>query len=436
MWIRKRIDIGWSDLGCGLFRSIVPGDRHGLQTRLERAWSPSDDALACLSVRSGWDLLLAGLALPAGSEVLMSAITIPDMSRIVAAHGLRAVPVDVCPRTAAPTVEGIRRVLTPVGRAILVAHLFGTRIDLDPIVEFSRQQGLVLIEDAAQLYDGSGDTGHPGALASMYSFGPIKTSTALGGALLRVRDRDLLSKIRGLQQGYRVAARGAYARRVFKYLLFKSLSYSLPFAALVRGCRLVGLSYDQLLNTAARGFPGAAFFERIRRQPSAPLLAVMNRRLASFDSARLARRAALGRNLTRMLDGRVTLVGDHSLLNHYWVFPILVAEPSRLIDALARAGFDATQGRSLSVVEPPSGRADAEPSLARRLLAQLVYLPCYPEMDDRELARLAEVVKDHCGARVVWPDAAPRFSPGAPLQTTVNPGPPFKLEIASQRAET
>lgn len=270
----------------------------------------------------------------------------------------------------------------------------------------------------------------------MYSFGPIKTSTALGGALLRVRDRDLLSKMRVRQQGYPVASRGAYARRVLKYALFKSLSYPLSFATLVRGCRLVGLSYDQLLNTAARGFPGAAFFERIRHQPPAPLLAVMNRRLANFDSARLARRVELGRILTRMLGGRVTLVGDHSLLNHYWVFPILVAEPSRLIDALARAGFDATQGRSLSVVGAPSDRGDAEPSSARQLLAQLVYLPCYPEMDDRELARLAEVVTCNSGARVELPDAPPRSSlPASPLRALADRGAPFNVALASQRAE-
>ena len=49
----------------------------------------------CLSVRSGWDLLLHVLAWPAGSEVIVSAITHPDMIRILRAHGLVPVPVDV-----------------------------------------------------------------------------------------------------------------------------------------------------------------------------------------------------------------------------------------------------------------------------------------------------------------------------------------------------
>ena len=68
MWVRKRLDIRWSDLAFGLLHAWLPADRWAAQRRVESAWSDSEGALACLSVRSGFDLLLSALALPPGSE--------------------------------------------------------------------------------------------------------------------------------------------------------------------------------------------------------------------------------------------------------------------------------------------------------------------------------------------------------------------------------
>src|SRR5688572_7264476 len=95
MWARKRLDIGWSDLVIGAAAAALPCRQTLLQRRAERAWSSADDAIACLSVRSGFDLLLSALALPPGREVVLSALTIPDMPRIVARHGLIPVPADL-----------------------------------------------------------------------------------------------------------------------------------------------------------------------------------------------------------------------------------------------------------------------------------------------------------------------------------------------------
>lgn len=58
MWARKRLDIGWSDLAFGLWNCWVPHDLSTLQRRVEAAWSKQENTLACLSVRSGFDLLL------------------------------------------------------------------------------------------------------------------------------------------------------------------------------------------------------------------------------------------------------------------------------------------------------------------------------------------------------------------------------------------
>ena len=147
MWPRKRLDIGWGDLAFGSLRAICPANRQRTQSGVERSFSDDDDVIAALSVRSAFDLLLSELDLPSGSEILMSAVTIPDMVRIVEQHGLIPVPIDVEIATLAPHIDALRRHVTPASRAVVVAHLFGTRIPLEPILEFARDFDLLVVED-------------------------------------------------------------------------------------------------------------------------------------------------------------------------------------------------------------------------------------------------------------------------------------------------
>ena len=143
-------------------------------------------------------MLLAALGLPPKSEVLVSAVTIEGMVWIIQGHDLLPVPIDLEMRRMAPTLESLRRAITPATRAIVVAHLFGSLIPLDGIIEVAKRHGLLVIEDCAQAFDGGRYKGNPHADVSMFSFGPIKSATALGGGLLRVRDRKLLQRMRAL----------------------------------------------------------------------------------------------------------------------------------------------------------------------------------------------------------------------------------------------
>ena len=147
----------------------------------------------------------------------MSAVTIPDMVRIIEHHQLVPVPVDVDGPTLQPVLEHFERSITPRTRAILVAHLFGTHIEMGPIVELARQHDLLVIEDCAQAFVGSAYAGHPDSDCALFSFGPIKTATALGGAVVRVRDAELRSRMRDLQNAYPMQSRSAYLKRLVKY---------------------------------------------------------------------------------------------------------------------------------------------------------------------------------------------------------------------------
>jgi dTDP-4-amino-4,6-dideoxygalactose transaminase len=429
MWVRKRIDIGWPDLALGILACCRPQNGPAIQRQVEQHWSAAGDTLACLSVRSGFDLLLAALNLPPKSEVLITALTIPDMVRIIKDHDLVPVPVDVELDTMAPQMELLRRAITPATRAIVVAHLFGGRVPLEPILALVRQHQLLVIEDCAQAYAAGEYRGHPEADVSMFSFGPIKTATALGGAVLRVHDREVLRRMRAQQDAYPRQSRWRYLRRLLKYALLKAVSPRPVFKLVVYGCRVAHRDYDRMLNAAVRGFPGPGFMQRIRQRPSPPLLALLKRRLRRYKTKRLAKRTANGELLARYLRRHVPCPGADCLGHTHWVFPIVADSPSRVMAALRAAGFDATQGQSMCVVPPPGDRAELRACLADDTLARIVFLPIYADMPARAVRKMARAVLRAARERpaalgserreqVICPDER---APLAPHVTAVSP---------------
>jgi perosamine synthetase len=226
-----------------------------LEGEVLRLCSLEEEGLVCFSVRSGWDLWLGAQGLRAGDEVLVSAVTHPDMVRIISEHGLRAVPVDIDPETLAPRPCMLEVAFTPRTRVVLVAHLFGGRMDLGGVATFVRERGLLLVEDCAQAFQGLERMGDQAADVSMYSFGTLKTSTALGGAVLRVRDREVLSRMRGIQASYPSQGRGGYLKKLLKVLGLVAVSRPGPYGLLVRACRRLGSDLDALVNGVVRGFP-------------------------------------------------------------------------------------------------------------------------------------------------------------------------------------
>jgi perosamine synthetase len=392
MWVRKRLDIDWQDFLAGVFRCVVVSGPDQTARRIETLWAAEGNAVACLSVRSGFDLLLSALALSRGSEVLVSAMTIPDMVQIIQHHGLTPVPLDVDMHQLAPSSETLLRAITPATRAVLLAHLFGSRMKLDRLATIAKAQGLYVIEDCAQAFHGSSYTGHRLADASLFSFGPIKTATALGGALLRIDDPQIVATIREQHARLPRQTRSAFFHRLLKYSAIKAAGSSVAYAAVVRGLRAIGVDHDRLVNGLVRGFPGPGLIDRIRRRPSAPLLALLERRLRAFDSQRLHDRCERGRLLVRLIGGAIDCPGGELPGHTYWVFPILVDDPERIISALLQEGFDATQGQSLGVVPAPAGRPELEASNARMALRQMVFVPLDRRMPLSEVNRLAEIL--------------------------------------------
>jgi perosamine synthetase len=194
--------------------------------------------------------------------------------------------------------------------------------------------------------------GDSAADVSMYSFGTLKTSTALGGAVLRVRDREVLGRMRGIQPSYPFQDRGGYLKKLLKVLGLLAVSRPRPYGLLAGACTRLESDLDALVNGVVCGFPpqepAATFFRRLRHRPSAPLLAMLSRRLRTFDRERLARRASSG-------------------------------------ERFASGLREAPAGRSL-------------PTEASLMMSGVVFLPVYPELPSQAFDVMAGLVND-CAAR-------------------------------------
>jgi dTDP-4-amino-4,6-dideoxygalactose transaminase len=389
---RKRLDIGWRDVLYGI-GSCLLARQETAERKLSRAWPGGDAALACLSVRSGFDALLSVLDFPAGSEILVSAVTIRDMARILAAHGLVPVPIDLDVQRLAVRPDSMERAITPRTRAILVAHLFGSRMPMDPVLRFAQEHGLFVFEDCAQAYAGPEDLHTPQVDVSMFSFGTIKTATALGGGIFCFRDPDLLERVRLHQEGWPIRSRRHFLSRLLKYSLLMLLSYRPLYSLFTGFCRMLGVDHDRLIGARVRGFPGEDLLWQIRHRPSAALLALLARRIRRFDPTTIVRRTAAAQLAAERMPS-IPRPGAAAPDHTHWVFPILSERPEELQQSLWKKGFDATLGAtSLYVVDPPAGRTELEPVEARQAFQRLLYLPVYAGLSRRCLERLAAAVQ-------------------------------------------
>ena len=412
MFPRHRLDIGPADLWFGLRATASRTDPARAEAELLRTAGLEGRGLVCLSVRSAWDLLLGVLDWPPGSEVLVSAITHPGMVTVLRAHGLRAVPVDLDLDTVAPSVAALEAACTERTRGVLVAHLFGGRLDLDPLVGFARRHGLLLVEDSAQAFSGLASLVPSDAEVSLFSFGLIKTATAAGGAVMTVADPGLRDRLVTAHGRWPRQPPGSYAAKLAKTAALAVFNHPRRFALLQRVCRGIGVDLDGLINAATRSFTGGpALLAKIRRRPAAGLVALLNRRLGGADSDQLAARAALGEALAADLPAAYRHPGGRLHRRTHWLFPVAAPDPERLLAELRRRGIDASRATSnLTAVVATDGRV---PPQAAELMAAIVYLPCYPELGADGRDRILAALQAAAGQRLAAPKPRrPATGPG------------------------
>lgn len=304
---------------------------------------------------------LRALGIGPGDEVVVPDMTFAATANVVLRVGARPILVDVDLATRNLDAAHVEAALTGRTRAVMPVHYAGLAVDMDPLNALAAERGVRVVEDAAHAI-GTRYKGRPiGSFGDVvcFSFHANKNLTTIEGGAVATADEKVLEKLRAL--------------RFHGQVKLEDGGYDVVMAAskhnLSDVCARVGL--DQL----------AALEERNARR----------RRLAELYFEALAEFEEL------LLPAR----GD---AGHAWhMFAVCV--PFARLGTTRKDFRCALQERGigtgvhypalhqLSVCRELGVRAEDCPN-ADRIGRETVTLPLFPEMDDSDVARVAQVLKE------------------------------------------
>jgi dTDP-4-amino-4,6-dideoxygalactose transaminase len=307
----------------------------------------------CVGVASGTaaiTLSLMAAGVHPGDEVIVPAHTYIASALGVLHAGATPVLCDVDERTGLLDVGSAQEAVTERTAAVLAVHLYGQLCDMAAIQAFADRHGLAVFEDAAQAHGAFDGRRRAGAFgrAGAFSFYPSKNLGALGdGGALTTGDRDIAERARALRD----------------------------------------------LGQHRKGEHVVAGFNERLDGLQAAFLRVKLGHLDAWNDAR-RQRASEYRDA---LPASVPTLHERSEACVYHLFPIRVRgrdhARARLYDAGVETGVHYSP--PLHLQAPLSARVRRTDTLGRAeaWAAQELSLPIYPELDPREVAGIAAMVR-------------------------------------------
>lgn len=147
------------------------------------------------------DAAILALGIGSGDEVILPTFTIISCAAAIVRAGAIPVVVDCDPQTWNMDVNQIEEKITSRTKAIMVVHIYGLPVDMQPVLALADKYGLQVIEDAAEMH-GQTYKGLPcgsfGAI-STFSFYPNKHITTGEGGMILTDDQKLAERCRSLR---------------------------------------------------------------------------------------------------------------------------------------------------------------------------------------------------------------------------------------------
>ena len=165
--------------------------------------------IAVTSGSTALEAAVAALGMGKGDEVVMPTFTIISCAAAIVRAGAKPILIDSDPLTWNMDIDQLQeRLQDEIERqgnnrikAIMVVHIYGLPVDMDPVIELANKYGLMVIEDAAEV-QGQTYKGRPcgsfGEL-SCFSFYPNKHITTGEGGMIVTDDGRLADRCRSLR---------------------------------------------------------------------------------------------------------------------------------------------------------------------------------------------------------------------------------------------
>jgi dTDP-4-amino-4,6-dideoxygalactose transaminase len=324
----------------------------------EEEWAAYCGTAHAVGVANGTDALeltLTALGVGPGDEVVVPANSFVATAAAVVRAGATPRFADVSDETLLMTDADLRAALTPRTRAVIVVHLFGQVPDMAALRAVSNEAGILLIEDAAQAHGAEWAGRRAGSFgdAACFSFYPGKNLGAFGdGGAVVTSKPEIADRVRALANHGRSHGAAHYEH---EYIGTNS--------------RLDALQAIALSGKLAR--------------------------LDPWTERRIAVAARYRDLLTGAAD--IKLTGVSALARHvYHLYAVRVPERDRVRAELERRGVQTGVHYPVPCHLQPPLRRFARGSLpvAEQAAGELVSLPMFPHMTDRQVDVVCEALTD------------------------------------------
>jgi perosamine synthetase len=202
-YLAECIDTGWISSEGPFIKRL----EEGMASRVGRKFG-----IAVCNGTAALDVAVAALKLGPGDEVILPTFTIISCATAIVRAGATPVVVDSDPLTWNMDVNQVAAKITSRTRAIMVVHIYGLPVDMDPILDLAQKHGLKIIEDAAEVIgqtyrsqrsEVSGQCAERACGSfgdiSTFSFYPNKHITTGEGGMVLTNDPTLAERCRSLR---------------------------------------------------------------------------------------------------------------------------------------------------------------------------------------------------------------------------------------------
>ncbi len=164
-------------------------------------------AVSCCAGTAALHLALLALGVGSGDEVIVPTLTYVAAANAITYCGARPVFVDSDPYTWNLDPALIEERITAHTKGIIVVHLYGYPVDMDPVLQVAGKHGLFVVEDAAQAHGAEYKGRRVGSLGHVatFSFYGNKILTTGQGGMAVTNDSRLAESMRQLRNQGRAA---------------------------------------------------------------------------------------------------------------------------------------------------------------------------------------------------------------------------------------
>jgi len=400
---RGQLDISFRDLMFAVWVFIYRifsvysnvNIRKKYEAKISDLWQGSGKtALVSLSIRSAFDLYLQARNFPPGSEIIMTSIQIEGMTRIaVEAHKLKIVVLDCLEDTLAPSIDSILKKISDRTVAIMIVHAFGAvgNLNIAELSEAIKRKDVDIIEDCAECFSGVSEDSEficdSSSDLAFFSFGTIKTCTALGGGITLIKDKSLATKMEQIQVQYVEVSNISFLFKVMKTTLLLVICRNFyVFGGILYILQSMGANYEAIITGSLRGFSTKdgsftkQLLQLVRRRISVVNLILLNRRLFKFDPDQITKRIQQCEEVVTLLDKyapNIIVPGKRCLKHTFWLFPVMLKNNPDLVSRnLYYEGYDIPRGTSQLASLDKYGIAHiSDCPNAAKLMKSILYLP-------------------------------------------------------------